>query len=120
MATTTATITLSSADLLSSALDFSTTNLLTTAGTGTGLTKTTGLARTNFTVGGTTPFPSKIIYRANDATSNGANKVYLKNLSATGTEFFTVYIDQEEMGRLYAGDWHFFLGVVSMEQKKHL
>ena len=105
MATTTATITLSSADLLSSALDFSTTNVLTTAGTGTGLTKTSGLARTNFT---NNPIQEKVLYRADDALTGGANKVYLKNLSATGTEFFTVYIDQEEMGRLYAGDWAFF------------
>ena len=108
MATTTATITLESADLLSNALSFSSTSSLTTAGTSTGVTKTTGLARTNFTVGGTSPFTSKVIYRANDATANGANKVYLKNLSTTAAQYFTVYIDQEEMGRLYAGDWCLF------------
>ncbi len=105
MATTTATITLSSADLTSSALDFSSTSTLTTAGSATGLTLTTGLAKTNFT---NDPIQSKIVYRADDATDNGGNKVYLKNMSATASEFFTVYIDQEEMGRLYAGDWAFF------------
>tara|TARA_R110002012_G_scaffold114390_1_gene261105 strand:+ start:130 stop:846 length:717 start_codon:yes stop_codon:yes gene_type:complete len=108
MATTTATITLASADLLSNALSFSDTSSLTTAGTSTGLTLTSGLARTNFTVGGSSPFTSKVIYRANDATSNGANKVYLKNMSTTASEYFTVFIDQEQMGRLYAGDWAFF------------
>ena len=108
MATITASITLSSSDLLSSVLSFSDTSTLTKAGNTTGLSLTSGLAKTNFTVGGSAPFTSKVIYRGNDATSNGANKVYLKNLSATATEYFTVYIDQEEMGRLYAGDWAFF------------
>ena len=108
MATTTATISLASPDLLTNSLAFSTASTLTQAGNSTGLVTTSGLARTNFTVGGTTPFASKIIYRANDATSNGANKVYLKNLSTTASEYFTIFIDQEEMGRLYAGDWAFF------------
>ena len=108
MATTIATITLSSTDLLSDELALSTTATLTTAGTSTGLTSASGLSRTNFTVGGSAPFASKVIYRANDATANGANKVYLKNVSTTATEYFTVYIDQEQIGRLYAGDWAFF------------
>ena len=105
MATTTATITLASADLLSNALSFSETSTLTTAGTSTGLTLTSGLSRTNFT---NNPIQSKAIYRSDDATANGANKVYMKNLSTTASEYFTIFIDEEEMGRLYAGDWAFF------------
>ena len=105
MATTTATITFSSSDLLSNALAFSTSSVLTTAGTNTGITETAGLARTNFLHD---PIESKTIYRSSDATTNGSNKIYLKNLSTTATEFFTIFIDQEEMGRLYAGDWAFF------------
>ena len=105
MATTTATITLSSADLLSSALDFSTTNVLYKAGSATGLLLTSGLARTNFT---DDPIHQKLIYRGDDATAGGANKIYLKNLSATASEYFTVYVNSEEMGKLYAGDWAFF------------
>ena len=105
MATTTATITISSADLLSNVLSFSDTSTLTTAGSSTGLSLTSGLAKTNFT---NDPIQSKVIYRSDDATANGANKVYLKNLSTTASEYFTVFIDQEEMGRLYAGDWAFF------------
>ena len=107
MATTTATITLAS-DILSDSLSFSTISTLTAAGGSTGLTLASGLSRTNFTAGGSAPFASKIIYRGNDATTDGANKVYLKNISSTPAEYFTVYIDQEEMGRLYAGDWAFF------------
>ena len=105
MPTTTATITLSSSDLLSSALSFSDTSSLTLAGNSTGLSLTSGLARTNFT---DDPIHQKLIYRGDDATTNGANKIYLKNLSATASEYFTVYINSEEMGRLYANDWAFF------------
>ena len=105
MATTTATITLTSTDLLTDELSLASTATLTTAGTSTGLTQTSGLARTNFT---NNPIQSKVIYRSDDATANGANKVYLKNLSTTASEYFTVFIDQEEMGRLYAGDWALF------------
>ena len=85
MATTTATITLASGDLLSNAISFSSTASLTKAGNATGLTETSGLARTNFT---DDPIHQKLIYRGDDATSDGANS--------------------EEMGRLYAGDWAFF------------
>tara|TARA_R110000737_G_scaffold344980_1_gene372802 strand:+ start:233 stop:946 length:714 start_codon:yes stop_codon:yes gene_type:complete len=107
MATTTATVTLSSTDLLSSVLNFSTTSVLSIAGHATGLSLTSGLGKTNFTIAAPGS-RSKVIYRADDAATDKANKVYLKNLSATASEFFTVYIDQEEMGRLYAGDWAFF------------
>ena len=105
MATTTATITINSTDLLTDELSLSTTATLTTAGTATGLTSASGLSRTNFT---NNPIQSKVIYRSDDATADGANKVYIKNLSTTAAEYFTVLIDQEEMGRLYAGDWAFF------------
>ena len=108
MATTTATITINSTDLLTDELSLSSTATLTKAGNSTGIEGTSGLGRTNFTVGGSAPFTSKVIYRSNDATSDGANKVYLKNLSTTATEYFTVLVDQEELGRLYAGDWAFF------------
>ena len=108
MATTTATVILSSTDLLSNEISLSTTCTLTEASNSTGLTLTSGLSRTNFTTGGSAPFPGKVIYRSDDALTSGANKVYLKNLSSTPAQFFTVFIDQEEMGRLYAGDWAFF------------
>jgi len=115
MATITASLTLASPDLLTNALAFSTTNNLTTAGTISGLSQTSGLARTNFT---NNPIISKTIYRSDDALTDGANKVYLKNLSTTVTEFFTVYIDQKEMGRLYAGDWAFFPWIATAGTKE--
>ena len=108
MATTIATISLTSTDLLSSALAFTQTNSLTTAGSATGLTLTSGLARTTTSYSGSGVIESTTLYRSDDATTNGANKIYLKNLSTTAAEYYTVFIDEEEMGRLYAGDWAFF------------
>jgi len=105
MATINATLTIGSGDLLTSNLAFSVASTLTKAGSANGLTKTSGLARTNFT---NDPIQSKTLYRSDDALTNGANKVYLKNLSTTVTEYFTIFIDEEEMGRLYAGDFAFF------------
>ena len=105
MATITTGLTIASSDLLSNNVSFSTTTNLSKAGNSTGLELTSGLARTNFT---NDPIQSKVIYRSDDATTDGANKIYLKNLSTTPEQFFTIYIDQEEMGRLYAGDFAFF------------
>jgi len=105
MATTTATITINSTDLLTDELSLSTTATLTKAGNSTGLESASGLSRTNFT---NDPIQSKVIYRSDDAAADGSNKVYIKNLSTTATQYFTVLIDQEEMGRLYAGDFAFF------------
>jgi len=108
MATTIATISLASSDLTSSALAFSSTNPLNTAGTATGLSLTSGLSRTTTEYGSSSIIESTTLYRSDDAANNGANKVYIKNLSTTAAEYYTVFIDQEEIGRLYAGDWAFF------------
>ena len=120
MATTIATMSLSSSDILSSALAFSTTSALSTAGTATGLTKTTGLGKTTTEYASSGVIDTTVLYRADDATTNGANKVFLKNLSTTPAEYFTVYLTGDrggethtytsgliEIGRLYAGDWMF-------------
>lgn len=101
------TLTSGSEDLLSDALSLSVATGLTQAGNSTAISQTSGLARTNFL--STDPASrSKTIYRADDATTGGANKVYLKNMSALAAEYFTIFIDQEEMGRLYAKDFAFF------------
>ena len=108
MATTIATISLASSDLTSSALAFSSSNPLNTAGTATGLSLTSGLSRTTTEYASSSVIQSTTLYRSDDAATNGANKVYIKNLSTTPAEYYTIYIDEEEMGRLYAGDWAFF------------
>jgi len=40
-------------------------------------------------------------------TANKANKVYICNSSVSETDYIVITIDQEPIGRLYAGDWMF-------------
>ena len=119
MATTTATITLSSGDLTGDALALSSTATLTKAGELTGLDETTGVARKNLSFPSSATIDSTVLFRADDFTDNGANKVYIKNNSTSATEFLTLYLTGDrakvagedalvEIGRLYAGDWTFF------------
>ena len=101
MATTTATITLASADLLTDALSFSTTATLTAAGTSTGLTATTGLGRKKLASG----HAQYILFEGGNRTADKAHKIYLKNTSTTASEYFLITVNAEDIGRLYAGDW---------------
>ena len=105
MATTTAQITLSSSDLTSDSLSLTSTATLYDTGTTTGITSTTGIARKT-----TTATDVVTLFNAAPHTEYGANlahKVYLKNCSSTRSEYITVTINSEEIGRLYAGDWMF-------------
>ena len=112
MATTTATITLTSTDIMDSPLSISNASTLTTAGTATGLVETTGLARKKFTNA------SEFILLdhglaagiAADVTADKSAKVYLKNCNdrGDGTKYVAVLINSIEIGRLYGGDWMFF------------
>tara|TARA_Y100001963_G_scaffold69871_1_gene97290 strand:- start:37 stop:759 length:723 start_codon:yes stop_codon:yes gene_type:complete len=108
MATTIATLTLSSTDLLSDELALSSSATLTAAGTSTGVTQCTGLSRKTLTYGSAAAIVHTALYRAGDYTADKANKVYIKNTSTTAAEYFTIKIGDEELGRLYAGDWCFF------------
>ena len=103
MATTTATITLSSTDLLSDALALS-----TTAGTSTGLTQTTGLARKKLASG----HAQYELLDGSDYTDDRAGKLYLKNTSTNPAEYFEILLgtvgSTKQLGRLFAGDWAFF------------
>tara|TARA_R110002012_G_scaffold307953_1_gene513810 strand:- start:368 stop:793 length:426 start_codon:yes stop_codon:yes gene_type:complete len=111
MATTTATITLSSSDIMDSPLSISNTSVLYTAGTDTGISETTGLGRKKFASssnivlldGGLT---SGI---AADVTADKSAKVYLKNMNdrGDGTKFVNILLAAVEIGRLYGGDWMF-------------
>ena len=107
MATTIAQLTLTSSDLLSDNLAISTAATLTGAGNSTGLTQSSGLTRRKMTAANAAAIQAGVLYRAGDYTANASNKFYVKNMSTTAAEFFTVTIDQEEIGRLYAGDWMF-------------
>ena len=101
MATTTATITINSTDLLSDELSLSTTATLTNAGGSTGLTDVSGLARKTVTGG----HAQYTLFDGSDYTADKAHKVYLKNTSTTASEFFLITVNAEDVGRLYAGDW---------------
>ena len=118
MATTTATLTLSSADLTGDALALSTTTTLTKAGTATGMDQTTGVSRKLF---GTAVTKHLLIDGSdyNPATAGAddkAHKVYIKNLSTTAAEYVSIVIsndsattdDDIELGKIYAGDFAFF------------
>jgi len=103
MATTTATITLSSSDLLTDNLSLSATmNLYKHGTTATGLDELnyhralipTG---TNFT----------LIQESAALNTNGSNYVYIINKNTDVTDYVVVSIRSEVIGRLYAGDWMF-------------
>ena len=103
MATTIASIDINSTDLLSDTLSISSVTTLTGAGNSTGLTQTGGLGRKKLASG-----HAQYTLFDGDAYANGSHKIYLKNLSSTAAEYFTIEINSEQMGKLYAGDWAFF------------
>lgn len=109
MATTTATITLQSADLTGDALALSRTASLTKAGFTNGLDQTTGVGRkTTQTTTQQTLFPEALYAPEGVDNAKRAHKVYLSNTSTTASEHFTISIGSQVVGHLYAGDWAFF------------
>jgi len=102
MATTTATITLSSADIQSDVLALTKQATLNKANTTTGLDQTTGLNKIIFTsLSAITLIPETA------AGLNKAAKVYIANKSTDASEFVTITIHAQKIGKLYAGDWMF-------------
>jgi len=102
MATTTATITLSSADLLSDNLSLSATMNLYKGGT-----TATGLDQMNYhrlVVPTGTNFD---LIEESGALTEDANYVYIINKNTDVTDYVKISINAEEIGRLYAGDWLF-------------
>ena len=103
MATTTATITLSSSDLSSQALSISSTATLLKAGLTAGIDQTTGLSRKLYAAAQT----GAALIDAADYVNNKAHKIYIKNVGTSTTEFFTIKMEPNTIGRLYGGDWMF-------------
>lgn len=103
MPTTTATFTLNSGDLTSNSLSLRASTNLHQAGGRTGLTDTSGVARKT-----TASSAQYTLLYADDYTADKAHKVYIRNTSEIATEYFTITIDDEVIGRLYAGDFAFF------------
>jgi len=102
MATTTASLTLTSTDLFDDSLSISNTSTLYKAGTTIGLDQTTGLTKTYVTA--TQQFdPFPVVKGVTNADENG--RVYIANLSEEITEYIIVTIGDLVIGRLYAGDF---------------
>ena len=109
MATTTATITVASTDIADNALSVTNTSTLTTAGTDTGLSETTGLSRLKTSSGSNTILLDHGLTSgvAANVTADKSAKVYIKNINdrGDGTKYVTILIVDREIGRLYGGDW---------------
>ena len=102
MSTTTASITIASSDMIPGmAMNYYKTATLFKAGGCVGLEKIQS---------GTKEYTSTSTVELLDesvVTTDKANKLYIKNLSTDTTEYITVYVQSEELGRLYSGDWMF-------------
>jgi hypothetical protein len=102
MATTTATITLASADLLSDSLSLSSTTTLYDAGTTTGLTQYET---------GRVVVPSSdtnsILIDATAAGNDKAARVYVANKNTDEAHYIVISMNGTTIGRLYSGDWMF-------------
>ena len=105
MATTTASITISSGDLTGDALSLSSTATLTKAASATGLDQTTGVARKFFA----SAQANTNLIAAADYTAGKAHKVYIKNTSTSNSEYVKVEMGSSNLsvGFLYGGDWLF-------------
>ena len=110
MATTTATITLASSDIMDNSLSVSNTATLTKAGTSTGLPDTTGLRRKRIA---SAVKQDLLVVDQTDATASKSAKVYIKNTGTSTTKYATIGITSGDggaeiiLGRLYGGDWMF-------------
>ena len=102
MATTTATLTLTS-DINTDALALTTTHTLNKAGTTIGLEQTTGLAKKIYAAAQT----NVTLINATDYTDNTASRVYIKNTGSSSEDFFTLELGGSNIviGRLYGQDF---------------
>ena len=103
MATTTASLTITSGDLVGDALSLSASKQLHKAGTTTGLDQTTGL--TYLTLTAATQLDIFPVLPASPAGQNKQSWVYICNKATDETHYVTVSIAATDIGRLYAGDF---------------
>ena len=98
----TATLTLTSADIAGDPVNVSKTSTCYKAGTTTPLDETAGL---NKIILKTTT--NKELYIGTAAGNDKAAKMYICNKSEISTEYVTITINAQDIGKLYAGDWMF-------------
>ena len=99
----TATITLTSSDIAGDPVNISKTSSCYKAGTTTPLDETTGLNKIVLTT--TT---NKELYISTAGGNDKNAKMYICNKSITPSEYVTITINAQDVGKLYAGDWMFF------------
>jgi len=107
MATTTATLNLTSADLTGDSLALTATTQLKKAGSTVGLDQTSGVSRKYYP----SAAANQTLLDAGDYSDTAkAHKVYIRNLSSDATEFLMLSVGGSNVaiGRLYAQDWTFF------------
>ena len=102
MATTTASISLSSSDLLSDNMSLSATMTLYQNGT-----TATGLDECNYHRANIPTGTSFDLIEESAALSEDASYVYIILKNTDVTDYVKISINTEEIGRLYAGDWLF-------------
>jgi len=102
MATTTASITLSSSDLLTDNLSLSATTTLYEHGT-----TATGVDECNYHRANIPTGTQFDLIQDSAALSDKANYVYIVNKNTDVTDYLIVSIRNKVIGRLYAGDWLF-------------
>ena len=99
---TTATITLTSADIAGDPVNVSKTTTCTKAGTTTDLDQTIGLNRVHLRSA-----TNKVLLAANAEGDNLEAKVYIINKATDVSLYLTITINAQTVGKLYAGDWMF-------------
>tara|TARA_R100000353_G_C6477110_1_gene188109 strand:+ start:510 stop:968 length:459 start_codon:yes stop_codon:yes gene_type:complete len=120
MATINATIAINSSDLTSSPISINNTMEMMKAGTCHGLENTSGLVRRSFTSTTEVDLVTVGAQMYGTPTASAANKLYIKNVGSSSTDYVTIAIgdatgDEEllgdagnskiTIGRLYGGDW---------------
>ena len=105
MATTTATLTISSADLTSNPLAITTSSTLYKAGTTIGLEQTTGLSKKVYAAAQS----NTALIDAGAYADNTHSRVYIRNSGSSSTSYFTIELGGSNivLGRLYGGDFLF-------------
>ena len=101
----TATLNITSPNLLNDSLALSVTSKLYKAGTSESIDQTTGLSRTSYA-----SVTDEPLFLAADYLDSKAHKVYVKNTSSSTSEFVTLTLGTSniEIGVLYGGDFAYF------------
>ena len=105
MATTTASLTISSGDISSDAISVSVSETFYKAGTTIGLDQTTGMARKTFAAASS----NQNIAASGSYTDDKNHKLFVRNPGTSTTDYVTVVVGGSHivLGRLYGGEFLF-------------